>query len=163
MVSDAVTSERIWQVLNTISDPEIPVVSLVEMGIAREVQIDGGRVIVTITPTFAGCPAMHHMREQIVGQLRSIGVEQVEVRTSLNPPWTSEWLSDEVRSKLKQFGLAPPPRHTGNIEIALMEVVPCPRCGSPDTVLDNPFGPTLCRSLHYCRRCRQSFERFKPL
>ncbi len=163
-MSDAVvTTERVWQVLNTISDPEIPVVSLVEMGIAREVQIDGGRVIVTITPTFAGCPAMHHMHEQIVGQLRSIGVEQVEVRTSLNPPWTSEWLSDEVRSKLKQFGLAPPPRHTGNIEIALMEVVPCPRCGSSDTVLDNPFGPTLCRSLHYCTSCRQSFERFKPL
>lgn len=164
MVSDAViTAERVWQVLNTISDPEIPVVSLVEMGIAREVQVDGARVVVTITPTFAGCPAMHHMREQIVEQLRAIGLAQIEIRTALNPPWTSDWISDEARSKLKQFGLAPPPRHTGQIEIALLEAVTCPHCGSKDTVLDNAFGPTLCQSLHYCRACRQSFQRFKPL
>jgi ring-1,2-phenylacetyl-CoA epoxidase subunit PaaD len=155
--------DHIWQTLNTIADPEIPVVSLVELGIVRDVRLDGETAIVTITPTFAGCPAMHHMREQIVEQLRAIGVERIEVRTSLNPPWTSEWLSDEVRSKLQRFGLAPPPHHTGNIEIALMEVVACPHCGSKDTVLDNPFGPTLCRSLHYCHSCRQSFERFKPL
>ncbi len=155
--------DRIWQTLNTIADPEIPVVSLVELGIVRNVQIDGDRIVITITPTFAGCPAMHHMREQIVEQLRAIGVEQIEVRTSLNPPWTSEWLSDEVRSKLQRFGLAPPPRHMGDLELALLEVVACPHCGSKDTVLDNPFGPTLCRSLHYCNGCRQSFERFKPL
>lgn len=157
------SADQIWHVLNTIADPEIPVVSLVELGIARDVQIDGETVIVTITPTFAGCPAMHAMREEIVEKLRAIGVEQIEVRTSLNPPWTSEWLSDEVRAKLRQFGLAPPPHHVGDIELALQEVVACPHCGSKDTVLDNPFGPTLCRSLHYCQACRQSFERFKPL
>jgi ring-1,2-phenylacetyl-CoA epoxidase subunit PaaD len=155
--------DHIWQVLNTIADPEIPVVSLVELGIAREVQIDGESVIVTITPTFAGCPAMHAMREEIVEKLRSIGVMQIDIRTVLNPPWTSEWLSDEVRAKLKQFGLAPPPHHAGDIELALQEIVACPHCGSKDTVLDNLFGPTLCRSLHYCHACRQSFERFKPL
>ena len=164
MVSDAaVTTDRVWQVLDTIRDPEVPVVSLVEMGIARRVEIDGARVIVTITPTFAGCPAMHFMREQIIEQLRAIGVEQLDIRTSLNPPWTSEWISEAARSKLRQFGWAPPPRHTGHIEIALQEVVTCPHCGSNDTVLDNPFGPTLCQSLHYCRACRQSFQRFKPL
>ena len=155
--------DRIWQTLNTIADPEIPVVSLVELGIVRDAQIDGDRVVITITPTFAGCPAMHHMREQIIEQLNAIGIEQIEVRTSLNPPWTSEWLSDEVRSKLQRFGMAPPPHHVGDIELALREVVACPHCGSKDTVLDNPFGPTLCRSLHYCNSCRQSFERFKPL
>jgi ring-1,2-phenylacetyl-CoA epoxidase subunit PaaD len=155
--------DQIWQMLNTIADPEIPVVSLVELGIARGVQIDGETVIVTITPTFAGCPAMHAMREEIVEKLRSIGVERIEVRTSLNPPWTSEWLSDEVRSKLRQFGLAPPPHHGGDIELALQEAVACPHCGSKDTVLDNAFGPTLCQSLHYCHACRQSFQRFKPL
>jgi ring-1,2-phenylacetyl-CoA epoxidase subunit PaaD len=154
---------HIWQTLNTIADPEIPVVTLVELGVVREVAVDGARVIITITPTFAGCPAMHAMREEIVEKLRAIGLEQIEVRTALNPPWTSEWLSDEVRSKLKQFGLAPPPRHSGNIEIALMEVVACPHCGSKETVLDNAFGPTLCQSLHYCHACRQSFQRFKPL
>jgi ring-1,2-phenylacetyl-CoA epoxidase subunit PaaD len=135
------------------------------MGVARDVQIDGDKVIVTITPTFAGCPAMHYMREQIVEQLHAIGLEQIEVRTSLNPPWTSEWLSDEVRSKIKSIGLAPPPRlsYQPDLEIALMEVVACPFCGSKNTSLENAFGPTLCKSMHYCRNCHQSFERFKPM
>ena len=157
--------DQIWQTLDQIKDPEIPVVSLVEMGVARDVQIDDDKVIVTITPTFAGCPAMHYMREQIVEQLHAIGVEQIEVRTSLNPPWTSEWLSDEVRSKIKSIGLAPPPRlfNQPSIEIALMEVVECPFCGSKNTSLENSFGPTLCKSMHYCRNCHQSFERFKPM
>lgn len=155
--------EQVWQVLNTITDPEIPVVSLVEMGIAREVAIDGEAVVVTIAPTFAGCPAMHHMRGEIVEKLSAIGVEKIEVRTSLNPPWTSEWIGAEARAKLKAFGLAPPPHHDGKFDIVLMEAVQCPYCGSNDTVLENPFGPTLCRSLHYCNACRQSFERLKPL
>jgi ring-1,2-phenylacetyl-CoA epoxidase subunit PaaD len=157
--------DQIWSVLDQIKDPEIPVVSLVEMGVARDVQIDGDKVIVTITPTFAGCPAMHYMREQIIEQLHAIGVEQIEVRTSLNPPWTSEWLSAEVRSKIKSIGLAPPPRLVNqlSIEIALMEVVECPFCGSKNTSLENSFGPTLCKSMHYCRSCHQTFERFKPM
>ena len=158
-----VTIDQIWQMLATIRDPEIPVVSLVELGIARDVQLDGDAVIVTITPTFAGCPAMHHMREEIFDKLRAIGLEKIEVRTSLNPPWTSEWLSDEVREKINRFGIAPPPHHTGDLEIKLLEAVPCAYCGSRDTVMDNPFGPTLCQSLHYCRSCQQSFQRFKPL
>ncbi len=158
-----VTVDRIWQALNTIADPEIPVVSLVELGIVRQVQIENETVIVTITPTFAGCPAMHHMREEIFERLRTIGVHQIEVHTSLNPPWTSEWLSEEVRAKISQFGIAPPPHHVGDIEIKLMEAVACPYCGSKDTAMDNLFGPTLCQSLHYCRTCRQSFQRFKPL
>src|SRR5512140_2087025 len=145
-MTTAMTVNQIWSVLNQIKDPEIPVVSLVEMGIARDVQLDGDKVIVTITPTFAGCPAMHYMREQIVEQLKAIGVEQIEVRTSLNPPWTAEWLSDEVRSKIKSIGLAPPPRlnNQPDLEIALMEVVDCPFCGSKNTTLENSFGPTLC-------------------
>jgi len=157
------TIDQVWQVLNTINDPEIPVVSLVEMGIARDVAIDDGTIVVTITPTFAGCPAMYHMREEIVEKLSAIGAEKIEVRTSLNPPWTSEWIGTEARAKLKAFGLAPPPHHSGSFDIVLMEAVQCPYCGSNDTLLENPFGPTLCRSLHYCHACRQSFERFKPL
>jgi len=157
------TIDQVWHVLNTINDPEIPVVSLVEMGIARDVAIDDGTIVVTITPTFAGCPAMHHMREEIVERLTAIGAEKIEVRTSLNPPWTSEWIGTGARAKLKAFGLAPPPHHNGNFDIVLIEAVQCPYCGSNDTALENPFGPTLCRSLHYCNACRQSFERFKPL
>ncbi len=158
-----VTIDQVWRALNAISDPEIPVVSLVELGIVREVQISEDGVIVTITPTFAACPAMHHMREEIFEKLRAIGIEKIEVRTSLNPPWTSEWLSEGVRTKIERFGIAPPPHHAGDIEIKLMEAVTCPYCGSKDTVMDNAFGPTLCQSLHYCRSCRQSFQRFKPL
>ncbi len=165
LINTSITINQIWQILDQIKDPEIPVVSLVEMGVARDVQFDGDKVIVTITPTFAGCPAMHFMREQIVEQLKSIGVEQIEVRTSINPPWTSEWLSDEVRLKLKQFGLAPPPRliDQPDLEIALMAAVECPYCGSKNTSMENSFGPTLCRSIHYCHNCHQSFERFKPM
>src|SRR5512143_1989528 len=122
MITSTITLDQIWQALNTISDPEIPVVSLVELGIARDVQLAGDIVIVTITPTFAGCPAMHHMREEIFAKLRAMGIEKVEVRTSLNPPWTSEWLSDEVRTKINQWGIAPPPHHSGDIELKLMEV-----------------------------------------
>jgi ring-1,2-phenylacetyl-CoA epoxidase subunit PaaD len=158
-----VTLDQIWQTLNTISDPEIPVVSLVELGIVRDVQIDGERIAITITPTFAGCPAMHYMREEIFEKLRAIGLEQIEVRTSINPPWTSDWLSEEVRAKINRFGIAPPPHHSGDLEIKLMEAVTCPYCGSRDTVMDNPFGSTLCQSLHYCQACQQSFQRFKPL
>ena len=169
MSSATTTVDQIWQTLNAITDPEIPVVSLVEMGIARDVQIDGDTVIVTITPTFAGCPALHHMREEIFEKLSAIGVKQIEVRTVLNPPWTSEWLSDEVRAKLQNFGLAPPPRlstqatQPARLDIALSQTVPCPFCGSMDTTMENTFGPTLCQSIHYCRACRQSFQRFKPL
>jgi ring-1,2-phenylacetyl-CoA epoxidase subunit PaaD len=158
-----VTLNQVWQTLNAISDPEIPVVSLVELGIVREVQIEHETIVITITPTFAGCPAMHHMREEIFEKLSAIGLEKIEVRTSLNPPWTSEWLSEEVRAKINQFGIAPPPHHGGDLEIMLMEAVTCPYCGSRDTVMDNLFGPTLCQSLHYCQACRQSFQRFKPL
>ena len=163
MSTATITADLLWQALNTIADPEILVISLVELGIVRAVTIDGDTVIVTITPTFSGCPAMHFMREEIVEQLRAIGAEKIEVRTSLHPPWTSEWIGDEARAKLKAFGLAPPPHHDGNFDIVLMEVVECPYCGSNDTAMENPFGPTLCRSIHYCRACRQSFERFKPL
>ncbi len=155
--------KEIWQTLNTITDPEIPVVSLVELGVVRKVALNGACVVITITPTFAGCPALHLMREEIVQKLSAIGFEQIDVLTVLNPPWTTEWLSDEVRAKLKHFGLAPPPRHSGDIELALLEAVTCPHCGSKDTLRDNAFGPTLCQSLHFCRTCQQSFQRFKPL
>jgi ring-1,2-phenylacetyl-CoA epoxidase subunit PaaD len=163
MNTSTVTLDRVWRVLNSITDPEIPVVSLVEMGIARDVALDGGTVVVTITPTFVGCPALYLIREEIVEKLKAIGVEKIDVRTVLNPPWTSEWLSAETRAKLKAFGLAPPPHHTGRIDLVLMDAVACPQCGSHDTLLENSFGPTLCRSIYYCRACRQSFERFKPL
>jgi ring-1,2-phenylacetyl-CoA epoxidase subunit PaaD len=157
------TVHAIWDALEEVKDPEIPVVSLVEMGIVRNVQADRDRAVITITPTFVGCPALIPMREAIVERVKRLGLREVEVRMSLNPPWTTEWISESARAKLKAFGLAPPPRHVGVIDIALVETAVCPHCGAMDTTLDSLFGPTPCRALYYCNACRQSFEQFKPL
>ncbi len=161
-----VTLDTLWSTLDQIQDPEIPVVSLVDLGIVRDLEFDGQRAVVTITPTFAACPAMHAMREEIVTRLRALGVPDVEVRVRVDPPWSSEWIRPEARERMKTIGLAPPPRHggqAGDFALVFVDVAECPHCGSHDTIMENPFGPTLCRSLHYCRHCMQSFERFKPL
>ncbi len=159
----ALTAQDIWAALEEVKDPEIPVVSLVEMGIVRDVRLTGQRAVITITPTFVGCPALIPMREAIVERVQQMGVAEVEVKTSLNPPWTSEWIGESARAKLKSFGLSPPPRHTGAFDIVLLQTATCPHCGATDATLDSLFGPTPCRALYYCNRCRQSFEQFKPL
>lgn len=155
--------EQIWQALQTISDPEIPVVSLVEMGIVREVELQGDEVTVTITPTFAGCPAMRVMQEDIVRVLKAQGAAQVQVKTQLAPAWTSDWISDEARARLKSFGLAPPARINGDVQVILLDVARCPRCNSRNTRLQNSFGSTLCRSIYTCNNCKEPFEQFKAI
>lgn len=155
--------EQIWRALDEVMDPEIPVVSMVEMGIVRDVQIEKDTVIVSMTPTFAGCPALDVMRRGIAEKLREIGIAQVIVKTVLTPPWTSDWITEPARAKLKAFGLAPPPMHGGNIALYFDEPVACPYCGSTNTRVTNTFGPTLCRAIYFCRRCHQPFEQFKPL
>jgi len=157
------TAQDIWSALEDVRDPEIPVVSLVEMGIVRAVDVDGDRAVITITPTFVGCPALVTMREDIVARVKRLGFQAVEVRTSLNPPWTTEWISESARAKLKAFGVAPPPRGVAAFDILLTAVAACPQCGSMNTALDSLFGPTPCRSIYYCNSCKQSFEQFKPL
>lgn len=153
----------IWQALDDIKDPEIPVVSVVEMGIVRAVQVEDNRVTVTFTPTFSGCPALDVMREQIHNRLKALGIADVEVKTVLHPPWTSDWITDAARAKLKAFGLAPPARHGGNVRLILLDQAPCPRCGSNDTSIRNSFGSTLCRTIYTCNACRETFEQFKAL
>jgi ring-1,2-phenylacetyl-CoA epoxidase subunit PaaD len=160
----SLTTENIWEVLDEVKDPEIPVVSLVEMGIIRRVEIADESVIVTMTPTFSGCPALQVMKSDIENRLRAAGIAAVEVRQVLDPPWSSDWITAEARQKLKQFGLAPPPRHGGNLqEILLIDTVACPYCDSTNTTIKNSFGPTLCRAIYYCHDCQQPFEQFKPL
>lgn len=159
----ALALEKIWEVLSEVKDPEIPVVSLVEMGIVRAVAIQGEKVTVRMTPTFSGCPAMQVMQNEVLRRLQEAGAAPVEVEISHSPAWTTEWIAPEAREKLKAFGLAPPPRHNGNISLALLDIVTCPYCGSTDTSLKNSFGPTLCRAIYYCNACRQPFEQFKPL
>lgn len=156
-------AEQIWEILDEVKDPEIPVVSVVELGLIRGVGITGKKVIVTMTPTFAGCPALRVMQEEIEEKVRESGVEDVEVRMMYAPPWNSNRILPEGRRKLKEFGLSPPPRHDGDLEAALLEEVSCPYCGSEKTTLKNSFGPTLCRAIYYCENCQQPFEQFKPL
>ena len=154
-------SDRIWEILEQIKDPEIPVVSVVEMGLIRNVGIDGDKVTVTMTPTFAGCPALQVMKQAVEENLKDSGAREVEVKMTFSPPWSSDWILPEGRRKLREFGLAPPPRHGGDVRAGLMEEVACPYCDSQKTTLKNSFGPTLCRAIYYCENCQQPFEHFK--
>lgn len=158
-----VTEAELWTALEDVKDPEIPVVSVVDLGIIQDVQmLDDDSVKVEMTPTFAGCPAIAMMRDAIAERISEMGVD-VTVELTLDPPWTSDRISERGRQKLKEIGLAPPARHDGTIEIDLALVVRCPYCESEDTTMESYFGPTLCRAIYYCNSCKQSFEKFKAL
>ncbi|MCO5180814.1 MAG: phenylacetate-CoA oxygenase subunit PaaJ [Anaerolineae bacterium] len=158
------TTEDVWRALEAVMDPEIPVISVVDMGIVRAVEMPADGVVVTMTPTFSGCPALDVMRRDIETAVRDLGIERVTVQTVLHPPWSTEWISETGREKLRRFGLAPPPRHDGDITaITFFDLAECPRCGSTNTTLRNAFGPTLCRMIWYCNECRDAFEQFKAL
>jgi ring-1,2-phenylacetyl-CoA epoxidase subunit PaaD len=164
MVNTPVLSiDSAWKILDQVKDPEIPVVSVVEMGIIRDLEIDGERIKVTMTPTFTGCPALKVMQEEIEAHLRQAGAKEVEVVISHSPPWSSDWIADSARQKLKGFGLAPPACHGGLIGDDLLDFAACPYCDSNNTSLKNSFGPTLCRAIFYCNDCQQPFEQFKPI
>jgi ring-1,2-phenylacetyl-CoA epoxidase subunit PaaD len=161
---DNLTVAAIWEALQEVMDPEIPVISIVEMGIVRDVTLTKEGAKVQMTPTFAGCPALDVMQQDITTRLRQMGIDAVSVETVLSPPWSSDWISDEGREKLRQFGLAPPPKHGGDlISVAFLDVTTCPRCDSTNTIIKNAFGPTLCRMIWYCNDCLDAFEQFKPL
>jgi ring-1,2-phenylacetyl-CoA epoxidase subunit PaaD len=156
-----ITEAQVLDALRDVYDPEIPNLSIVDLGIYRGTEITPDGLTVTITPTFVGCPALEMMKEGIVERLAAVlpGVP-VAVEVSLDRPWTSDQISEEGRARLQQSGFAPPPR--GNL-IRLEAVVACPYCGSRNTRLENPFGPTLCRAIYYCTACRQPFEQFKAV
>ncbi len=162
-MSSLLSAENIWLALRDVMDPEIPVVSLVDMGIIRDVAVGNNAVTVTMTPTFSGCPALVEMQTLIREKVLMLGADEVVVETSISPPWTSDWISAEGRQKLKQFGLAPPQIHGGNVVMTFFEPVACPRCDSMNTTLKNSFGSTLCRAIWYCNECQDAFEQFKPL
>jgi ring-1,2-phenylacetyl-CoA epoxidase subunit PaaD len=161
--AEASSVDRVWKVLAGIEDPEIPVVSLVDLGIVRGVDVEGTAVTVRITPTFAGCPALHAMRKAVVEGLGAQGFEPVRVEIELDPPWSTDDLTPAAREKLRAFGLTPPSQPARVAVLRLEEAIACPRCGSFDTELRNAFGPTPCRTIRYCRACRTPFEGFKPL
>jgi len=153
----------IWHLLDQIKDPEIPVVSIVELGMVREIQLEDQNVVVVLAPTFAGCPALQVIQEEVARRLYASGAGKAEVRFTYMPPWSSDDITPQARQKLTAIGLAPPPKHQGFIELALLEPVHCPYCGSSNTTIKNSFGPTLCWAIYYCDNCHQPFEQFKPL
>lgn len=153
----------VWRALRGVADPEIPVLSVVDLGIVRQATVEGGEVRVQLTPTYAGCPALAVIREDIRRTLLEAGAQSVQLDIVLEPAWTTEWLSEDARRRLREFGISPPPRHTGELEIVWADPAVCPRCGSTDTEVKNSFGPTACRSIHVCRSCQEPFEAFKPI
>ena len=157
------SKEDIMGWLNGVMDPEIPVLSLIDLGVIRKIDIVQEKVIVHMTPTFVGCPAMDYMKAEVEEVLLEHGVKEFEVDISFETQWSSNMISEKGKIALKKFGLAPPPKHNLIIDIDILENVPCPFCDSTNTELKSPFGPTLCRSLHYCNNCYQGFEQFKPL
>jgi ring-1,2-phenylacetyl-CoA epoxidase subunit PaaD len=160
-----VTEQQVWDALAEIPDPEIPVISLVDLGVVRDVEIEAGRVRVEFTPTFLGCPALEVMRDAIAERIAALGAE-AEVQVIWDDSWSTDRITPEGREKLRASGFAPPAPRT-EAAPALVQLQSnafrCPYCGSRETALENIFGPTPCRSVRYCRGCRQPFEQFNTI
>lgn len=153
-----------YEVAGAVLDPELPVVTIDDLGILRDVtEDDQGRVHVQITPTYSGCPAMETIRTDLVEALTSAGYQQVSVEFVLAPAWTTDWISDEGRRKLEEYGVAPPAPRAADGPVALTLSVRCPHCGSVDTRESSRFGSTACKSLWVCQSCREPFDHFKTL
>ncbi|HEY6835455.1 MAG TPA: 1,2-phenylacetyl-CoA epoxidase subunit PaaD [Gaiellaceae bacterium] len=159
------TAPAVWEALAEIPDPEIPVISLVDLGVIRGVEVANGRVRVDFTPTFLGCPAVEVMQAAMADRIRELGAEP-EVHVLADDSWSTDRITPEGREKLREAGFAPPaPREAGTPTLVQLRsnAFRCPYCGSTDTTLENIFGPTPCRSLRYCKACRQPFEQFKTI
>ena len=159
------SEQQVWDALSEIPDPEIPVISLVELGVIRGVEVEEGRVRVDFTPTFLGCPAVEVMQTAMAERIRELGADP-EVRVLADDSWSTDRITAEGREKLREAGFAPPaPREAGTPTLVQLQsqAFRCPYCGSSETTLENIFGPTPCRSLRYCNACRQPFEQFKTI
>ncbi|MGI5452720.1 1,2-phenylacetyl-CoA epoxidase subunit PaaD [Streptomyces sp. CA-249302] len=171
MVTVALTAEDARLVAEQVADPEMPMLTLADLGVLRDVRVDAdGTVIASLTPTYSGCPAMAEMRAEVAARLRDAGWARVEIRTVLDPPWSSDWITPAGRRKLAEHGIAPPgpaPRHpSGPVPLVLSPVrraVTCPRCGSGDTEETSRFAATSCKALWRCRACLEPFEHVKEI
>ncbi len=159
-----------WDVVARVTDPEMPMLTLADLGVVRSVHANGDAVTVTLTPTYSGCPAVEAMRDDLEAQLTAAGYGPVDVRVVFSPPWSSDLITDEGRRKLAEAGVAPPhrtgPRPAGPVPLTLeapTSSVRCPRCGAAGTEEISRFGPTACTALHRCRRCREPFEHMKEI
>jgi ring-1,2-phenylacetyl-CoA epoxidase subunit PaaD len=158
--------DELFEILDSVKDPEVPVLSVVELGIVREAEATERGVIITITPTYSGCPAMHEIEQEIRAALEQHNVGTVEVRTTYNPAWTTDWIGPEARAKLEAYGIAPPgPSDTSEL-VPLRRrasTVRCPYCKSVYTEQRSIFGSTACKSIWVCNECKQPFEEFKAI
>ncbi|HEX8606108.1 MAG TPA: 1,2-phenylacetyl-CoA epoxidase subunit PaaD [Pseudoduganella sp.] len=182
MLTNALDSATVWAWLAQVADPEIPVISVVDLGIVRAVDVDGDAVCVTLTPTYSGCPATHVIEASVREALQAQGVGEVRIVTRLSPAWTTDWLSEAGRQKLKGYGIAPPVQQVieqvidisglrGGLAAAVSRrpgaaavtapAIACPHCGSTHTELTSQFGSTPCKALYRCRDCREPFDYFK--
>jgi ring-1,2-phenylacetyl-CoA epoxidase subunit PaaD len=161
MVSDAALQARAKQAAATVVDPEIPVLTIADLGVLRSVTVQDGVVDVTITPTYSGCPAMSMIAVEIDLALQRAGIAHARVRTVLAPAWTTDWLSETGRRKLRDYGIAPPIPGSSRRALFGKTNVPCPRCGSEDTRVLAEFGSTSCKALWQCQACREPFDYFK--
>lgn len=155
------TERAIWDLAAAVVDPELPVLTIEDLGILRRVALDAGRVTVEITPTYSGCPAVEAIGDDIVRRLAESGYADVHVRTVLSPAWTTDWMSEDGARKLAEYGIAPPgPRRSGGV-VGLSLGVQCPRCRSLHTREMSHFGSTSCKALYVCQRCGEPFDHFK--
>ena len=161
-----ISKSEIWSYLEEVIDPEIPVLNVVEMGIVRDVEFNKDQFVVKITPTYSGCPAMNAIENAIHEKLIEKGIKSFKVVTDFKESWTTDWMTDHAKKKLKEYGIAPPEK-TGDDSDFLtslkssQKIVPCPYCDSMDTKLQSEFGSTACKSQYYCNECNQPFEHFK--
>ncbi len=156
-----VSVSNVYDILKTVCDPEIPVLSILDLGIVRDVKFNDDSLNITITPTYTGCPAMHMIEANILAALKNEGFENVNIITTLSPPWTTDWLTDSGKQKLKEYGIAPP-QTTKRIETLLDDQdIICPRCNSLNTNKLSDFGSTACKAMYQCKDCLEPFDYFK--
>jgi ring-1,2-phenylacetyl-CoA epoxidase subunit PaaD len=159
-----VSTDQIRQYMEEVFDPEVPVLTIVDLGVLRKVEVIRDTVKITITPTYSGCPAMKRIEDDIVELLKEKGIDKVEVDLVLSPAWTTDWLSAEGRVKLKEYGIAPPENEMDkSVLFAEPTIVPCPKCDSRDTKLVSQFGSTACKAHYQCSTCLEPYDYFKCL
>ena len=162
LLSDSELRQRVWNVAAQVVDPEIPVLTIADLGVLRDVTLrDDGAVEVAITPTYSGCPAMSTIAFDIAVALERAGFADASVRTVLSPAWTTDWMSEDGRRKLREYGIAPPQAASSRRALFGVQAIACPQCGSTDTELLSEFGSTSCKALWRCKSCREPFDYFK--
>lgn len=159
--------DEYWRAVGEVLDPEVPVLSVMDLGIVRDIREEGEAVVVDVTPTYSGCPAMRVIEHDIIEALARAGATDVRVNTVFQPAWTTDWISPDARERLRAYGIAPPSGSAALMELVPIgrrtPPVPCPRCGSTKTEVRSEFGSTACKAIHFCTNCTEPFEYLKPI